>query len=187
MSGKRVLREATLAARGAMTAGDREAADAALVAAAVRLAYGTNRVAAYVPVAGEPGGPTLPDALAAVTAVLLPVLRPDHDLDWALYDGSVAPGRTRASLSEPSGARLGVAAIASADLVLVPALAVDAAGVRLGRGGGSYDRALARVRPGVPVIALLYPGEVVPVVPAEPHDRPVTAALTPTRLFTLPA
>ena len=80
-----------------------------------------------------------------------------------------------------------VAALASADLVLVPALAVDAAGVRLGRGGGSYDRALSRVRPGVPVIALLYPGEVVPVLPAQPHDRPVTAALTPARLITLPA
>jgi 5-formyltetrahydrofolate cyclo-ligase len=62
---------------------------------------------------------------------------------------------------------------------------VDPTGARLGRGGGSYDRALTRVRPGVPVIALLYPGEMVPAVPTQPHDRPVTAVLTPDGLMTL--
>jgi len=62
--------------------------------------------------------------------------------------------------------------------VLVPALAVDPAGNRLGRGGGSYDRALARVTPGTFVCALLYDGEVVDRVPADDHDRRVDAAVT---------
>ena len=56
---------------------------------------------------------------------------------------------------------------------------MDRAGVRLGRGGGSYDRALARVRADLEIVALLYDDEVVPALPREPHDHLVTAALTP--------
>lgn len=152
----------------------REAADRALVATAVRLVAGSAAIAAYAPMPAEPGGPGLVDALAVVVdTVLLPVLRPDLDLDWTRHGG------------EPAGARLGVAAIAGVDLVLVPAVAVDRAGVRLGRGGGSYDRALARVRAGTPVVALLYPGELVDALVCEPHDRPVTAVLLPSGLHTL--
>ena len=71
--------------------------------------------------------------------------------------------------------------MARADVVLAPALAVDQAGNRLGRGGGSYDRALARVGPLIPVIALLYDAELLSHVPAEPHDTPVRAAVRPGR------
>lgn len=185
LSGKRVLREAALAARAAMSDADREAADTAVVLAACELVQAASVVAAYVPMSGEPGGPGMPDAIAAVlpaAGLLLPALHPDRDLDWAAYEGRLLAGRTLARLREPPGPRLGVDAITSAEIVLVPALAVDSAGTRLGRGGGSYDRALARVRPGVPVIAVLYPGELVPVLPAEPHDRPVTGVLTPAGL-----
>jgi 5-formyltetrahydrofolate cyclo-ligase len=51
--------------------------------------------------------------------------------------------------------------------------------MRLGRGGGSYDRALGRVPVGTFVCALLYDGEVLDDVPRGPHDRPVTAVATP--------
>jgi 5-formyltetrahydrofolate cyclo-ligase len=64
-------------------------------------------------------------------------------------------------------------------LVVVPALAVDRAGHRLGRGGGSYDRALSRTH--AEVIALLHDGEAVTALPVEPHDRPVSAFVTPGR------
>ena len=67
----------------------------------------------------------------------------------------------------------------SADLVLVPALAVDQSGLRLGRGGGSYDRALARVGGQVPTIALVYDAELVPAVPAGPHDQRVRMVARP--------
>jgi 5-formyltetrahydrofolate cyclo-ligase len=107
---------------------------------------------------------------------LLPVLREDDDLDWAMYDGELAPGRR--GLLEPSGPRLGVDAIAGCDLVLVPALLVDRAGHRLGKGGGSYDRALARAT-GL-TVALLHDGELVDEVPHEPHDVPVGAVVTRT-------
>jgi 5-formyltetrahydrofolate cyclo-ligase len=141
-------------------------------------------IAAYVPVGSEPGGPDLPSVLGEHARVLLPVLLPDNDLDWAVFTGSVSPGPR--GLWEPAGPRLGVGALTSADLVLVPALAVDRSGNRMGRGGGSYDRALARLSGSRPrILALLHEGELVEAVPAEPHDRPVHGAITPRGGLTL--
>ena len=180
------VRAQVLGARRACPARVREAADAHLVRLAVDLVRGTPTLAAYVPLPGEPGGPVLVASLAAaVEDLLLPVVLPDRDLDWAHYDGSLARSPFL-EVAEPTGSRLGRAAIAGADLVLVPALAVSFAGVRVGRGGGSYDRALARVSPGTPVVALLYEDELRPALPAAPHDRPVTAVLTPSGLRTVP-
>jgi 5-formyltetrahydrofolate cyclo-ligase len=177
-----VIREATLEARSALPAAERSRLDAAIVAAACDLARALRCVAAYAPLPDEPGGSGLPERLAAVLppdGLLLPALLPDRDLDWVTYAGTLREGGTMRVLREPPGRRLGVAAIARAEIVFVPALAADPTGARLGRGGGSYDRALPRVRAGVPIIALLYPGEILPVIPTQPHDRPVTAALTP--------
>ena len=143
-------------------------------------------VAAYVSLPGEPGTGPLLDALRdRGTRVVLPVLLPDHDLDWALYEGPDAFAIGRWGLFEPRGPRLGVDAIATADVVLVPGLAVDPAGVRLGRGGGSYDRVLGRVPVGTFTCVLLYDGEVGVPVPVEPHDRAVTHAATPSGLVPL--
>jgi 5-formyltetrahydrofolate cyclo-ligase len=163
---------------------DVPAADAALRAALVALVTGRSTVAGYAPLAGEPGGEALPDALVAACArLLLPVLLTDRDLDWARYAGSLVPSSL--GLRHPAGRRLGVAAIAEAEVVVVPALAVDRRGVRLGRGGGSYDRALARVGPGPLVVAVLYDGELVDALPTEPHDRSVDAVVTPSGLTRL--
>src|SRR5436190_12469735 len=81
--------------------------------------------------------------------------------------------------TEPADPPRGVGAEARAGLVIVPALAVDRRGVRLGRGGGSYDRALARVGPQVPTIALLYDAELLDEVPAAPHDQRVRLVARP--------
>jgi 5-formyltetrahydrofolate cyclo-ligase len=147
-------------------------------------AIGRGTVAAYVPMPGEPGGPSLPSDLAAAgVRLLLPVLLPDLDLDWAEYAGALVPARY--GLREPPGPRLGPAAIGSAALVVVPAVAVDRRGVRLGRGGGSYDRALARVPAGTMIVAALYDGELVDALPFDPHDVRVTAVATPSGLTRL--
>jgi 5-formyltetrahydrofolate cyclo-ligase len=145
-------------------------------------------VAAYVPVGSEPGGPALPSLLAAVVPrVLLPVLQPSGDLDWAAYQGALVRGPR--GLLEPPGPRLGVDAVRSAGLVLVPALAVDRHGMRMGRGGGSYDRVLERLSllsAGPRIVALLHSGELLDdAVPAEPHDHPVHAVIIPGGLVTL--
>lgn len=129
----------------------------------------------------EPGTGPLVEALAARgVRLLLPVLGTGLQRDWAEYTGAEdlrerAPGRP----PEPGGDTLGAAALAEADVVLVPALAVDASGARLGQGGGWYDRVLAHARPGVPVVALVHDDEVVDAVPREAHDVAVTAVATP--------
>jgi 5-formyltetrahydrofolate cyclo-ligase len=142
-------------------------------------------VAAYVSIGSEPGTGVLLEALtAAGKRVILPVVQPDLDLDWGTWRGSSALVPARMGLLEPVD-RLGLEAIATADLVLAPGLAVSATGDRLGLGGGCYDRALGRVPVGTPVAILLYDDEVGLDVPVDPHDRPVTAAATPTRWLPL--
>jgi 5-formyltetrahydrofolate cyclo-ligase len=138
-------------------------------------------VAAYVSVGREPGTHELIEAVrGSGRHVILPVLQPDGDLDWARHGGELH--RAARGLLEPDGDPLGPDAIGTADVVLVPGLAVDASGHRLGRGGGSYDRALGRVPVGTFVCVLLYDDEVLPEVPTEAHDRPVTHACTPSGL-----
>ena len=139
-------------------------------------------VAAYYSLATEPDTHRLVFGLwKRGTYVILPRQRPDGDLEWASYEGpdSLVPGPR--GVLEPSEPSRGVDAISRAALVLVPALAVDRRGLRLGRGGGSYDRALARVGERVPVVALLYDGELIDEVPAEPHDQPVSAVALPSQ------
>lgn len=181
-SSKAVLRARLLAARRAMSRPDRTAANAELTARLLGLPeLATARtVAAYVSFGTEP--PTSP-ALAALASrgvrVLLPVLRTDQDLDWAIYGQPHVPPKEGHNLWTPPPPWLGVEEVTTADAVVVPAVAVGADGTRLGRGGGSYDRVLARLPEGCPVITLLYAGELLDDVPAEAHDRRVIVAVLP--------
>jgi 5-formyltetrahydrofolate cyclo-ligase len=153
-------------------------AEVALAAAPVREA---GCVALYLSMPPEPDTSMLLEALAG-RRVLLPVLLDDDDLGWG--EPSSGLETARLGLTQPV-TDLGVEEIRRADVVICPALAVDLTGVRLGRGGGSYDRALARVD--APVIAAVYDDEVVEALPSDPHDRRVDYALTPTRLVPLSA
>lgn len=186
---KQMLRRDFLAVRSGLTADDVRKAAAALAERALELPElaGARTVAAYVSVGSEPGTRALLDALhARGTRVLLPALLPDNDLDWGVYDGEGSLVRVqhlgKIELLEPSGARLGPDAVLEADAVLLPGLAVDARGMRLGRGGGSYDRVLARLERAAAdpaLVVLLYDSEVVAHLPEEAHDRPVHAVVTP--------
>lgn len=186
---KRALRRSLLTGRRARQAAEVRRLGHALAGVVARLPEldGVRSVAAYVSVGGEPDtGPLLDLWHARGVRVLLPVLLPDDDLDWAVYEGPGSlreAGRAgRMTLREPAGPRLGPEAVAEAGAVLLPGLAVDRAGHRLGRGGGSYDRVLTRLaRTGADplLLVLLYEEEVRDTVPAEPHDRPVHAAVTP--------
>ena len=165
-----------------MSSEQRAAAGRALRDAVLALpqAQMAGTVAAYYSIGSEPDTHGLVYALwKRGSYVLLPLLRPDMDLDWASYEGadSLRPGPR--GLTEPAEPPRGTDAVSRADLVIVPALAVDRRGLRLGRGGGSYDRALARVGPQVPTIALLYDGELLDEVPATAHDQRVRLAAQP--------
>ncbi|HEY0871478.1 MAG TPA: 5-formyltetrahydrofolate cyclo-ligase [Acidothermaceae bacterium] len=168
MSAKDELRREVLASRAGRPPSERTAVAAAL-AQVFSGAFGDRLspefvVAVYISISGEPETGPLLEALGPAR-VIVPVLLPDRDLDWVVA-------------GDP-GATLGVEAIASATVVLVPAVAVDRNGHRLGRGGGSYDRALTRVPDGRPVLAVVHDEEVLEALPVEPHDVAVGGALTP--------
>jgi len=195
---KRAMRRAFLGARNELTTDDLRSAATALAERALELPElaRARTVAAYVSVGAEPGTPALLDALRARgVRVLLPALLPDNDLDWGAYSGEGSLARVqhggKTALLEPAGERLGPDAVTGADVVLLPGVAVDARGTRLGRGGGSYDRVLARLAAHGAhpfLVVLLYDAEVVERLPDEPHDRPVQAVVTPSAVhrFTEP-
>lgn len=140
-------------------------------------------VALYASMPSEPPTERIRAALRRIgIRVLLPIVLPDGALDWAEDSGPLRPVKGLGG-DEPTGPRLGLAGITEADVVLVPALAVDTLGHRLGQGAGFYDRALPMVAPGVPVVAVVNVTEVldaaVETVPTQPHDRRVDAVLTP--------
>ncbi|MEW2520220.1 5-formyltetrahydrofolate cyclo-ligase [Actinacidiphila alni] len=179
------LRTHLLHTRRMMTAAERDTASAAVLRAVRDLpeVAPPGPVAAYVSMGTEPGTRELIESLRrAGTRVLLPVLLDDNDLDWAEYEGAASLRRTERGLFEPTGPLLGPQAVTRARAVLLPGLAVDTHGVRLGRGGGSYDRVLRRLREAAVnplLMVLLYAHEVVESVPQEPHDHPVDVAVTP--------
>lgn len=184
---KERLRRAVREARTARSPRRREAAATALadVVTSIPAVAEAQCVAVYAARPSEPGTVPLLDALAARgVRLLLPVLGQGLQRDWAEYAGAEdlrerAPGRP----PEPGGPTLGAQALADADVVLAPALAVDTSGARLGQGGGWYDRALQHARPGAPVVAIVYPEELYDAtsrpLPREPHDRLVDAVATP--------
>jgi 5-formyltetrahydrofolate cyclo-ligase len=179
---KAALRRRLLAARHRLSPEQRAGAGRAIRDAVLSLPQTqmAGTVAAYYSTAAEPDTHGLIYALwKRGSYVLLPMLRPDGDLDWASYEGpdSLRPGPR--GLTEPAEPPRGPGAIASADLVLVPALAVDHSGLRLGRGGGSYDRALTRVGEQVPTVGLIYDQELLARVPAWAHDQRVRLIVRP--------
>ncbi|MFH5824743.1 5-formyltetrahydrofolate cyclo-ligase [Georgenia sp. AZ-5] len=186
---KQMLRQVVREARAQRPERERQEAGAAFADHAVEAVDGAGCVAAYVSRKDEPRSLELLEALASSgVRVLLPVLGPGLARTWAEYktleDLQVrAPGRP----PEPSGPVMPAEAVAEAQVVIAPALAVDAAGTRLGQGGGWYDRVLRHTRPGTPVFAMVYDDELIAdvLLPVAPHDVPVTAVITPAQWFLL--
>lgn len=191
---KTILRARMMQARADMSPEAIRSEDAAIISHAAALlrslAPSETSVAAYSPLAGEPGGKLLLDALhGEASSLLLPISLPDGQLDWALYEGRLALSPGVMGIAEPTGERLGPDALHSCRLIVVPALGVNPEGIRMGKGGGFYDRALAQFADAEnpPLTAvLLYNGEIRDDIPVEEHDMPVDLAITPTgiRRFT---
>lgn len=179
VAAKAALRTRLLAGRRARPPAERAAAAGAIGAALLGGLGAARTVAAHVPEEVEPGHGRLPGGLvAAGVRVLLPVVPAQgRALAWAVHDGELAPGRF--GLLEPVGPRLAPEALGTADVVVVPALAVSRDGLRLGRGGGYYDRALAHARPDAVLVAVVFDDELLDALPGEQHDLRVTAVVTP--------
>ncbi|BBX46210.1 5-formyltetrahydrofolate cyclo-ligase [Mycobacterium cookii] len=185
-AGKAALRERLLAARRSVN-DDVRAAEAQSLAEHVDAQLNSAEVVcAYVPVGAEPGSVEMLDALLRhADRVLLPVARTAaDDSATAMQWGAYRPGQlvtARFGLLEPARPWLPATAVAEAGIVLVPALAVDRSGARLGRGRGFYDRTLVLRDPGARLIAVVRDEELLDELPHEPHDVPMTHALTPGR------
>ncbi len=172
---KAALRRRLSAARAELPPEIRASEAAALVKWVGELS--ASVVCCYLPVGTEPGSVAMVDAIGA--RVLLPVVTGAEPLDWAEYQGEQSLVAGPYGLREPAGHRLGRDAIGQADVILLPALAVDRRGVRLGRGGGHYDRSLPSARPDAALIAVIRDDELLDHLPDEAHDVRMTATLTP--------
>jgi 5-formyltetrahydrofolate cyclo-ligase len=180
---KPALRTRILAARRSLTDLDRATETRSLQTQITALAAGAGTVGAYIPVGSEPGAARdsvpLLDALIGVR-ILVPIARADLPMQWAEY----RPGELVTApfgLREPPPPWLAPESIAEATVLLVPALAVDRHGNRLGRGAGFYDRALTWAAADARLVAVVRDDELLDAIPAEPHDVPMTHALTPGR------
>jgi 5-formyltetrahydrofolate cyclo-ligase len=183
-AGKAALRERLLAARRSVADAVRADEARSLAEHLDAVVTSASTVSAYVPVGAEPGSIEMLDVLLRRAGrVLLPVARTAaDDSPVALQWGEYRPGQlvaARFGLLEPAEPWLPATALAEASVVLVPALAVDRAGVRLGRGGGFYDRTLVHRDPRARLIAVIRDQELLDELPREPHDVPMTHALTP--------
>ena len=183
-STKAQLRAEILSNRRAVTPQIRNAEAAALTSAVAERAERGQTVCGYVPLGSEPGSLQLIDTLVRRdVVVLLPVARRSADgtplpMQWGRY----RPGELVEApfgLYEPAQPWLPARAVAEATVVVVPALAVDRRGVRLGRGAGFYDRTLRLADQAAMLVAVVRDDELLDRLPAEPHDVPMTHALTP--------
>lgn len=178
--GKQDWRSRVLAERASVSRAQRDSEAARLASHVVGLVTAGSTVCAYFPVGREPGSPAMLDALRGHGAhVLLPIARDPGPLSWATYNGPDDLVRAPYGLREPSGPAQPPEAIGTAAVVLLPALAVDRRGVRLGRGAGFYDRTLDLAAADARLVAVVRDSEVVDELPEDPHDRRVDWALTP--------
>lgn len=187
-SAKRVLRDAVRLRRAARSADQRERDDALRFERlrALLLTARPRRIAAYLSTGDEPD--TLRLVAWAAThgiEVLLPVLSDGHgawraEPGWARYAGPDSLREGRAGILEPTTPPVAGHALTEVDVMVLPGLAADQVGNRLGRGGGWYDRARMDHR-ALPSWLLLNDDEVLEAVPTQPWDLPVDLVITPTR------
>lgn len=141
--------------------------------------------------APTPLEPDMSLALGLFDRALLPILLDEAGAPlgaprWGLWEAGQALVTLGRPPAQPDGEARGAESLKEADLIVIPALAASVDGTRLGQGGGWYDRALMHRSPDTPVVAAIFDDEVAEagIIPAEPHDVPVDAIVTPTRTIT---
>ncbi|PRB71299.1 5-formyltetrahydrofolate cyclo-ligase [Arthrobacter sp. MYb213] len=191
---KKSRRAKARAARRALSPATR--AKLAQQLAAQAMAYLTEstdtavRVGAYLSTDEEPDTSVLLNALVdAGIEVFLPVCQPEYQLGWVRWNPGVELRRSAvAPVDEPVGPRHDARLFEQVHTLFIPALLVDQRGLRLGQGGGYYDRFLPLIeQQATRVAALVYSSEFVPAgdFPVEAHDRPVDMVITEQQFHTI--
>lgn len=181
---KRILRAELRERRQNMPAHERDLATEGFTARLQELVGSTDAesLSCYLSMPTEPNTRPFVDwAEARGIRVLFPVTREDGLLDWTVGEEETEVTGLH-GMPEPEGELLGPMAINDVDLILVPAAAVDATGMRLGWGRGYFDKTLGSMGKCPPVYAIVFDGEFVEEVPREVHDQPVNGVVTPTRI-----
>ncbi|MFA5890918.1 MAG: 5-formyltetrahydrofolate cyclo-ligase [Actinomycetota bacterium] len=180
---KDTVRRLTLARRGRLDAAEREARAERLIERLLAMpeVAEAERVLAFVSVRSEvPTGRLLQAVLASGSVLLLPYVADDGALQAAEVESldELEPGYR--GIPEPRS-RFALHP-AEASVIVLPGVAFDERGRRLGHGGGFYD-AFLRESPVVPRIGICFEVQVVPEVPVEPHDERVDAVVTENRVI----
>lgn len=178
------MRQSVRSSRRAMTEDQRASARSGLTLRLIDLVRerAASSVSCFLPTASEPDTRGfLAWAAEHEVETLLPSSREDGLLDWILPSGE---GTTWGAhgIDEPLGRNLGTRGIERAELLLIPAAAVDLKGGRLGWGLGYFDRCLASLPVRPPIFAVVFEEDLRPSVPLEPHDVPLTGVVTPSRI-----
>lgn len=147
---------------------------------------GARSVSCYLSTTTEPGTHDfVTRAVRRGIRVLLPITRSDGLLDWAVADDTDDVAEGMFGLPEPQGEVLGPIAVNDVDLMIIPASAVDASGMRMGWGRGYFDKTIGSMERCPPVYAVVYDSEILDSLPREVHDQPVNGVVTPTQTLTL--
>ncbi|GAA3629718.1 5-formyltetrahydrofolate cyclo-ligase [Microbacterium awajiense] len=187
---KRALRADLRERRNLLSERERDAAAAGIAdqLRALVARTGAESISCYLSTTTEPGTREfVTDAVARGIRVLLPITRTDGLLDWAVADDDLDIAEGMFGLPEPVGEVLGPIAVGDVDLMVIPAAAVAADGMRLGWGRGYFDKTIGSMEGRPPIYAVVYDTELLDDLPRDLHDQPVTGAVTPTRTVTLAA
>jgi len=176
-SGKAELRASLKQRRDALSFDPELSAGLNAELAELCLINGAKKISCYLAFGNEPDTELFIDwALDQQIEVLAPVSKESGELEWIRFDGETAPGIF--GFHEPVGE---IVDASDVDLMIVPALAIDQKGNRIGKGKGFYDRYLARLTSTPPLVAVVYDEELLESIPAEPHDKPIDAVVTPSQ------
>ncbi|WP_296630364.1 5-formyltetrahydrofolate cyclo-ligase [Rhodoluna sp.] len=176
-SGKAELRASLKQRRDALSFDPELSAGLNAELAELCLINGAKKISCYLAFGNEPDTELFIDwALDQQIEVLAPVSKESGELEWIRFDGVTAPGIF--GFHEPVGE---IVDASDVDLMIVPALAIDQKGNRIGKGKGFYDRYLATLTSTPPLVAVVYDEELLESIPAEPHDKPIDAVVTPSQ------
>jgi 5-formyltetrahydrofolate cyclo-ligase len=147
---------------------------------ALSLQQNLKRIGCYLSFGSEPAADSFIElAKAEGIEIACPRIESDGRMVMAVLESETKPSEL--GFREPTGK---VVESKDLELIVIPALAIDHKGQRLGRGAGYFDRYLEQYQGRT--VGLVYDAEFLPEVPSETHDLPVSQVVTQSRTISIP-